>query len=299
MEYGHRSVLLHEVIDELDLQPGDIFLDGTLGSGGHAEEVAKRFGDNVRIIGLDMDEDAIQRATKRFETLTAQATFVQNNFRYLDTVLDELSVPKVNKILLDIGLSSNQFEESGRGFTFKEDQPLLMSFKKNPSEEDLTAETILNEWSEETLETILRGFGEEQFAKRIAQAIVAVRELSPIKTTHELVAIVSEAVPGWYRRRKIHPTTKTFQALRIAVNDELEALKEGIRKGFERLEPKGRMAVISFHSLEDRIVKNFFKDKQGEGVAHILTKRPITPQDKELEENRRARSAKLRVIEKI
>jgi 16S rRNA (cytosine1402-N4)-methyltransferase len=298
MEYGHTSVLLHKSIDSLDLHQGETFLDGTLGSGGHTEEVLKRFGNNVRIIGIDQDEDALERARTRFSTYNGNITLVHNNFRNLDTVLDELKIDKVHKILLDIGLSSNQFEESGRGFSFQKEEPLIMSFKKELSEEDLTAATILNEWSEETLEIILRGYGEEQFAKRIAKAIVATREIEPYKTTSQLVATIMEATPAWYHHRKIHPATKTFQALRIAVNDELEALKSGLAKGFKRLHSGGRIAVISFHSLEDRIVKNFFRDKHKEGSAVLITKKPLEADDQELTENRRARSAKLRVLQK-
>ncbi len=297
-EYGHTSVLLQEAIDGLDFHPGDIFLDGTLGSGGHSEEVVKRLGERVRIIGLDMDQDALTRAETRFKTMKADATFSQGNFRNLDTILLSLGTPRVNKILLDIGLSSNQFEESGRGFSFQKDEPLEMTFKKEPKDEDITAKTIVNEWSLETLTTIIERYGEERFAHRIATAIVASREIEPIETTFELVDVITEATPAWYHHRKTHPATKTFQALRIAVNDELQALQEGLQKGFEQLAPGGRMAIISFHSLEDRIVKNYFKEKQKEEVADIITKRPLTATPLELETNRRARSAKLRILVK-
>ncbi len=298
MEYGHISVLLHEVVDGLDFQKDDIFIDGTLGSAGHCEEAVKRFGSSIKIIGLDMDEDALARASLRFKKLKADATFVQANFRNLDQVILDLKLSKVNKILLDLGLSSNQFEESGRGFSFQKDEPLTMTFKKNPTEEDLTAAIIVNEWSEETLTTLFRGYGEEQFAYKIAKAIVASREEKPIETTQELVDIIFNATPAWYHHRKTHYATKTFQALRITVNDELTALQEGLKKGFEALAPEGRIAVISFHSLEDRIVKHFFKDKQTEGLATLITKKPIVPAEVELKENRRARSAKLRILVK-
>ncbi len=298
MEYGHTTVLLQQSIDSLDLQAGDIFLDGTLGSGGHSEEVLKRYGKNVRIIGLDQDEDALARSRARFSKYDGNVELKHQNFRHLDTVLNELKIEKVHKILLDIGLSSNQFEESGRGFSFQKDEPLSMSFKKNPSEEDLTAATILNEWSEDTLEIILRGYGEESFARKIAKGIINFREVKPIETTSELVEIVHDSTPGWYHHRKTHPATKTFQAIRIAVNDELEALKEGLIKGFDRLAPGGRFAVITFHSLEDRIVKNFFRDKAKDEEGTLITKKPITPTDAELKTNRRARSAKLRIIQK-
>ncbi len=298
IEYGHTTVLLQESIDGLDFHPGDILVDGTLGSAGHSEEVVKQFGSTVQIIGLDMDQDALMRAEKRFAKLDANATFVQSNFRNLDTALESLHIHQIHKMLLDLGLSSNQFEESGRGFTFKNDEPLLMTFKKDLQPEDLTAKTIVNEWSQETLYTIIKAYGEEQFAWKISKAIVVARDIGYIKTTHQLVEVIVGATPGWYHHRKVHPATKTFQALRIAVNDELQALQEGLRKGFEKLASGGRIAVISFHSLEDRIVKNFFRERQKEGVATLTTKKPITPSENELEVNRRARSAKLRILVK-
>jgi 16S rRNA (cytosine1402-N4)-methyltransferase len=296
--YGHISVLLQESIDGLDIHPGNIFVDGTLGSAGHSEEVAKRYGSSVRIIGIDMDEDALSRAEQRFSKLDANYVFVQSNFRNIDTVLKDLSIDKVDRILLDIGLSSNQFEESGRGFSFQRDEPLTMTFKKSPGENDLTAQNIVNEWSEETLRVIIKNYGEEQFAYKIAKSIVEIRKENPISTTMHLLEIIKNATPGWYHHRKTHYATKTFQALRIAVNDELQALQEGLRKGFERLHDGGRIAVISFHSLEDRIVKNFFKQRVLDGEATLLTKKPQVPSDKEIEENRRSRSAKLRVLVK-
>ncbi len=294
----HTTVLLQQAVDGLDIQPQDIFIDGTLGSGGHSELVAKRFNDTVRIIGIDMDSDAIKRSQKRFEKLTANATFIQGNFRNIDTLLDTVGIKQVNKILLDIGLSSNQFEESGRGFSFQKDEPLTMTFKKDLSEEDLTAATIVNTWDEENIATIIYSYGEESFARKIAKHIVETRAIEPIKTTGELVDIITAATPTWYHHRKIHPATKTFQALRITVNDELGALKEGLQKSIQLLAPKGRIAVISFHSLEDRIVKHFFREKQEEGVGTVITKRPITPQEEEIENNKRSRSAKLRILEK-
>ncbi len=299
MEYGHSSVLLHNSIDGLAIQPGDIYVDGTLGSGGHAEEVAKRFGKTVRIIGIDMDTEALARATSRFQKMEADAAFVQGNFRNIDTILDTLGIQKVHRILLDIGLSSNQLDESGRGFSFRFDEPLRMTFAKEAGEDDTTAEDVVNTWQEDTLQTIIRGFGEDRYANKIAHAIVYARAIEPIKTTHQLVAIIKSAVPVKYTKGKIHFATRTFQAIRIAVNQELKALEEGIEKGFERLAPGGRMAVISFHSLEDRIVKNFFRSKAHEDLANLITKKPITAAQDELSGNRRARSAKLRIIEKI
>ncbi len=298
-EYGHKTVLLHEVIDGLNIKAGDVYVDGTLGSGGHAEEVAKLFGDQVQIIGIDMDEKALERSKTRLEKVGTKAEFVQGNFRNIDTVLDALKITKVNEILLDLGLSSNQLEESGRGFSFQKDEPLTMTFKETPKSDEVTAAVILNEWSEETLETILKGFGEEKFSRQIAKAVVLAREVKPIVRTNELVEIIQSAVPNRYLHGKTHFATRTFQALRIAVNDELRALQEGLTASFEKLAPEGRLAVISFHSLEDRIVKNFFREKAKELAGKLITKKPIVPSDEEEKNNRRSRSAKLRIIEKI
>ncbi|MFA5889228.1 MAG: 16S rRNA (cytosine(1402)-N(4))-methyltransferase RsmH [Candidatus Paceibacterota bacterium] len=294
----HISVLLHESIDGLDIKEGDIFVDGTLGNGGHSEEVCKRFGNKVSIVGIDLDLDAIKRSKVRLNPLNNKIHYVQGSFRNIDTILDSLSIEKVDRILLDVGLSSNQFEESGRGFSFQKDEPLIMSFKENLDESDLTARQIVNNWDEENIRAILKGYGEEQFAYRIAKAIVTERGKKPIETTGELVEIILSATPKFYHHRKIHPATKTFQALRITVNDEIESLKEGISKGFERLNRNGRLAVISFHSLEDRVVKQFFREKDDAGQGERVTKKPISPDESEITLNPRARSAKLRIIKK-
>ncbi|MEQ1561357.1 MAG: 16S rRNA (cytosine(1402)-N(4))-methyltransferase RsmH [Nitrospira sp.] len=297
----HKSVLLHEVIDGLEIKSGDIFVDGTLGGGGHSEEVAKRFGDNIVMIGIDLDPDAIARTKERLAQLNLvnlKNHYVQDSFRNINKAVASLGFQKVNKILLDIGLSSNQFEDSGRGFSFQKNEPLLMSFKKDLTEDDLTAREIVNTWDLENIQAILEGYGEEQFAWKIAKAIVARREEKPIETTFDLVEIIKIATPKFYHHKKIHPATKTFQALRITVNDEIGSLKDGVTKGFELLESGGRIAVISFHSLEDRFVKQFFKEKQVEGRGTVITKRPITPTPEEIKENPRSRSAKLRIIEK-
>ena len=302
MKVVHKSVLLQEVIDGLNIQKGDIFVDGTLGNGGHLEEVVKRFGNTAVMIGIDQDHDAISRATARLEAYKCPIHYVEGNFRDIQTILKSLNFEKVDKILFDIGLSSNQFEESGRGFSFQKDEPLLMTFRKDLKEGDLTAKEILNNWELENINTILSSYGEEQFAWKIANAIVERRKIKPIETTFELVEIVKSATPNFYHHRKIHPATKTFQALRITVNDEIESLKDGIKNGFELLNYGGRLAVISFHSLEDRVVKKFFSAKGGsasggkEGI--IITKKPIVPTDEEVKENPRSRSAKLRIIEK-
>lgn len=304
----HKSVLLQESIDGLDMQPGDIYLDGTLGSGGHAEAAlnavkAAHAAGRVTVIGLDRDEDALKRAGERLAAQSAggDATVIlrQANYRDLDHVLDELNVPQVNKIMLDIGLSSDQFDTSRRGFSFKEREPLLMTMEKHPELSTLTAKEIVNEWDEENIADIIYGYGEERYSRKIAKEIVAARAIAPIRTTDELVEIIKKATPFWYHRGKIHPATRTFQALRITVNDELNALKDGMKKGWDRLAPGGRMAIISFHSLEDRLVKNFYKEKALAGEGQIITKKPITASDAELKDNPRARSAKLRIIQKI
>ncbi len=299
----HKSVLLQESIDGLDLQPGEIFLDGTLGGGGHSREVLRRFPD-VRIIGLDKDRAAIERT----KDLAIEVKI--ESFRNLDKVLEELSISSVDAILFDLGLSSNQFEESGRGFSFQKDEPLLMTMTENPGADDLTAAKILNTFSEEALELILRGFGEEKFSRKIAREIVTRREVKPFKTTFDLVEAVESQIPHfasttprlrWASKasRGKHPATRTFQALRIAVNEELTALEEGLEKGFKALSPSGRFAVISFHSLEDRIVKQFFRKKADQKEALLINKKPVIPTDEETKENPRSRSAKLRIIEKL
>jgi len=300
-DFKHKTVLLEESISLLHIKAGDIFVDGTLGAGGHSLSVCEKFGNSVRVIGIDADADAIERAKKRIDTLGKNTNFTTSlsNFREIKSVLDSIPLESVDKILLDLGLSSDQLETSGRGFTFQKDEPLLMTFKKNPTEEDTTAMDIVNNWNEENITAILKGFGEERYAYRIARAIVVSRENRRIERTSELVEIIKAVVPAIYRNGRIHFATKTFQALRIAVNDELGALEQFLNDGWQYLNKGGRMAVISFHSAEDRKVKIFFKEKSKEGIGLIITKRPVCPTQEEININRRARSAKLRVIQKI
>ncbi|MDB5254360.1 MAG: Ribosomal small subunit methyltransferase [Parcubacteria group bacterium] len=293
---AHVSVLLHEAIDSLNFKEGDIFLDGTLGSGGHSALVAERFGDDVEIIGLDRDPLAIERSVERLRTLTSTFFPKQKSFKDLDIALEELGIKAVNGILFDLGISSDQLEDSGYGFTFQKDEPLLMSM--SGKSEGLSASVILNTWDEEAIELILRGFGEEKFSRRIAREIVRRREEKPFETTFELVDAVRAATPAASHRGHLHPATRTFQALRIAVNEELSSLEIGLEKGLAALAPGGRFAVISFHSLEDRIVKQFFRTKTDLGEAVLITKKPIAPSDEEIMDNPRSRSAKLRVIQK-
>lgn len=291
----HKSVLLQEVIEGLNLKDGAVVLDGTFGAGGHSAEILKKF-PKAKIIALDADSEAIKHGQERFSD---KVVFHNINFRNMDEVLKD---EKVDAVMLDIGLSSDQLENSGRGFSFMKDEPLLMTFKKsmkeNPSPETLTAEDVVNDWSQDSLEKIIRGYGEEKYAGRIARGIVEARELGRLTTTRGLVSAIEDVVPGIYKRGRTHFATRTFQAIRIAVNDELGALAEGLEKGFEALQVGGRMAVISFHSLEDRIVKNFNKEKVKGGKAILINKKPIVAGKEELKENPRARSAKLRIIEK-
>lgn len=291
----HTTVLLQESIEGLAITEGDVYLDGTLGSAGHALAAC---GYGAQIVGIDQDEDALARATSRLQS-TCDFKLIKGSFRNLDRALNELGILKVDKIMLDLGLSSDQFETSGRGFTFQKNEPLLMTFKKDPSIEDLTAQEIVNHWDEENIADIIYGYGGERFSRKIARKIVEEREKKPITTTFELVEIIKAATPAFYHRAKIHPATRTFQALRITVNDEIGALKEGLSKGFDRLSKNGRMAVISFHSIEDRIVKHFYKEKAEANEAELITKKPITASELEKKENPRSRSAKLRIIKKL
>jgi 16S rRNA (cytosine1402-N4)-methyltransferase len=294
----HETVLLKETVDGLNLKKGDIVFDGTLGGGGHSEYVAKTFGKDVKIVAVDRDREALNRAEARLKTVGANYSLVLSDYRQIAEVLDSQKIEKVQGIILDLGLSSNQLDESGRGFSFKNDEPLFMTFAEPKDKPLVTAQTVLNGWGEETLADIIYGYADERYARRIAKKIVEAREEKEIKTTNDLVEIISEAVPAVYRRGKIHFATKTFQAIRIAVNDELGALQEGLEKGFAKLSSGGRMSVISFHSGEDRIVKNYFRDKAKEKKAILINKKPIVASSEEISKNPRSRSAKLRIIEK-
>lgn len=294
----HETVLLKETVDGLNLKAGDVVFDGTLGGGGHSEYVAKTFGKDVKIVAVDRDSEALARAEVRLKSAGANYALKLSDYRKIDEVLEAEKVEKVQGIILDLGLSSNQLDESGRGFSFKNNEPLFMTFATPSDLPTVTAETVLNQWGEETLADIIYGYADERYAKRIAKKIVEAREEKEIKTTNDLVEIISQAVPAVYRRGKIHFATKTFQAIRMAVNDELGALREGLEKGFERLVVGGRMSIISFHSGEDRIVKNFFRDKVKDKKAILINKKIITASEEEIRRNPRSRSAKLRILEK-
>lgn len=293
----HKSVLLKESVLGLNL-PSDeeaVVVDATFGGGGHSLEILKQF-PRTKVLAIDEDTGAWERVKEKFEKFTRRIVFYNGNFRH---VKDLVGVNMVDGVLFDLGLSSDELSNSGRGFTFTKNEPLLMSMKVNPSPEDLTAKEIVNTWQEENLVAILRGYGEESFAKRIAKKIVEIRMTKPFETTFDLVEALDQAVPTVYKRRKIHFATKTFQALRIAVNDEMRALQEGLENSFSLLKSGGRIAVISFHSLEDRIVKNFFRDAVKDGRAVLVNKKIITPSDAEIKDNPRSRSAKLRIIQKV
>ncbi len=294
----HIPVLLHEVIDGLQIKPDDVVLDGTINGGGHSVALSKLLGKKGVLIGMDRDEEALKRAQVALKDSPSRVILVNDDYRNLDIALEKNGFEYADKILLDIGLSSDQLEDSGRGFSFQKDEPLLMTFKAHPNENDVTAKEIVNTWDAENIETIIYGFGEEKFAKKIAAAIVARRKEKPIETTQELVEIIKKNVPRWYAQGKVNCATKTFQALRMAVNDELGALEQGLSNGVKKLKSGGRIAVISFHSLEDRIVKKFFKEKKEEGIFNITTKKPITPSREEVINNKRSRSAKLRIAQK-
>ncbi len=293
MKSIHTTVLLNETIEGLNLKDGATVIDATFGGGGHSKEICKRYKD-IKIVAIDQDIGAWEKAKDKFKDCDCKVDFVNINFRNLGKVGD-----KVDGIIFDLGLSSDQLENSGRGFSFMKLEPLLMTMKENPEPEDTTAKEIVNEWSEKSLAEIIYGYGEEKYRGRIAREIVEARKKKKIETTFDLVGIIERAVPASYRKGKLHFATRTFQALRIATNDELGALSEGLKKGYEILKSEGRMSVISFHSLEDRIVKNFFRDKKLEGKAKLINKKPIVAGSEELKINNRARSAKLRILEKI
>lgn len=291
----HVPVLLQEVLTQLNLKEGEVVLDGTLGGGGHARAMAAQIGQSGTLIGLDADSVAIKRTQTALSGALCTLHTAQENFRNFDTVLNTLSIEEVDAALCDLGLSSDQLEASGRGFTFKHDEPLNMSLANSGN--TLTAEEIVNEWEEESIADIIFGYGEDRAARRIAHAIVATRQTAPINTSHQLAEIVKAAVPAPVRYGKIHPATKTFQALRITVNDELGALKEFLEKFPHFTAPQARLAIITFHSLEDRIVKHTFKSWSDGGKGSATTKKPIVPTDEEIAHNPRARSAKLRVFQ--
>lgn len=295
----HVPVLLQSTIEQLDIQPRDVVVDATLGLGGHSREIAKQLDKQGVLIGFDADTNLLTKAQTNLSAVSCQKIFINQNFRHLKTALDSQRVTKVDKVLFDLGLNSEHFDLSGRGFSFQKDEPLLMTLVSEIGEETLTAKDIVNTWSEESLADIIFGYGEERLARRIAKAIILAREDKPINTTSELVQIIRSVMPAFRLHSKTHFATKTFQALRIAVNDELGALKEALAGTWQVLGCGGRIAAISFHSLEARIVKDFFREKVASGEARLVTKKAIKPKREEELSNSRARSAQLRVLMRV
>ncbi len=294
----HIPVLLQEVLTNLELQAGYAVLDGTLGGGGHSKAFAQIIGKSGTLIGIDADSVALNRAKEVLADTKCTKHLVQDNFRNIDKILSNIRITEINSALFDLGLSSDQLETSGRGFTFQKDEPLTMTLSDTLGDDTLTAKEIVNEWQEENLADIIYGYGGERYSRRIAKGIVDARSEGEISTTEQLVEIIKASVPGHYRHGKTNPATKTFQALRITVNDELGAAKKGLNDIMQYLLPKGRIAVITFHSLEDRLVKRLFKQWKEDGLGTIITKKPIAPSYEEIKENRRSRSSKLRVFQK-
>ncbi|MBP6884514.1 MAG: 16S rRNA (cytosine(1402)-N(4))-methyltransferase RsmH [Candidatus Pacebacteria bacterium] len=294
----HVPVLLHESIEGLAPKRGGVIVDGTLGAGGHSSEIAKSVGKEITIIGFDLDQSALDIATKKVGEAGGKLIPVHANFKTMAKECEKLGFGKVDGVLLDLGISSMEIGQSGRGFSFMHDEPLLMTLTNPITETTLTAKDVVNSMKEDELADVIYTYGEERFSRQIAKAISMARRNEKIETSGRLADIVASAVPASYRKGRINPATKTFQALRIYINDELGSLKEGLEGAWKILKPNGRLAVITFHSSEDRIVKNFFKELPKEQKI-IHTKKPIAPSRKEILENRRSRSAKLRIIEKI
>ena len=288
---------MKEVLDQLAVSPSDIVVDGTVGGAGHFREMLSLLGSEGMIVGIDADAEALERAREvvRADTRTdrPRVHLIEDNFRNLDRILDRLDIGTADKVLLDLGWSGFQLS-GGRGFSFQVDEPLLMTY--GSPEAGKTAADLVNSMSETELADLIYEYGEERDSRRIAKAIVEARRKERILTTAQLSDVIAKAVRS---RGKTNPATRTFQALRIAVNDEFGALKDGMRAAFERLAPGGRLAIISFHSTEDRMVKEFMRAQAAEGSGALITKKPLAPSASELAKNRRARSAKLRVIEKL
>ena len=289
----HKTVLLHEAVDGLRLSPADIVVDATFGSGGHAREIVEKLDETGCYIGIDADKTALDK--KKLGSTITEVHLVNDNFRNITNILRSLHIEGVDAVLADLGWRMEQFADGGKGFSFLHDGPLHMTFG-DPKDYPFTAVDIVNTWDEHVIADILYGYAQERFARRIARGIVEARKVAPIVTTSELVTVVESSLPRVALRRKIHPATLTFQALRIAVNDELGVLEKFIKEGFCALKPGGRMAIITFHSIEDRVVKHSFRELVQAGEGMLATKKPIVPSEEELKENPRARSAKLRII---
>ena len=311
MEFQHKSVLLQECIDALNIRPDGIYLDGTLGGAGHSSQIARRLTEGGRLIGVDRDRTALAAAKERLAPYADRVTLVHSNFAEIDAILDSLGIPAVVVMLFDLGVSSAQLDDALRGFSYMADAPLDMRMDKDDA---LTAGEVVNTWPQGELRRILYDYGEERYAPQIAAAICRAREKAPVETTLELVDIIRSAMPAQALREKQHPAKRSFQAIRIAVNDELGAVSRMMQAAVGRLNPGGRLAVITFHSLEDRIVKSEMQQAARgctcppefpvcvcgkKPLVKLVTRKPIVSGPAELEENPRARSAKLRVAEKL
>mgnify|MGYP002527142045 FL=1 len=311
MAFEHKSVLLEETVDSLNIKPDGIYVDGTLGGGGHAFEVCSRLGEKGRLIGIDQDADAIRAASERLSVFGDRVTVVRNNYVNIAEVLASLGIEKVDGIYLDLGVSSYQLDTAERGFTYREeDAPLDMRMDQRGSE---TAADIVNTYSESELYRIIRDYGEDRFAKNIAKHIVKRRQEKPFETAGELAETIRAAIPARVRATGGHPAKRTFQAIRIELNHELDVLENSIDRMIDFLNPGGRLSIITFHSLEDRIVKNRFRINENpctcppefpvcmcgkKSKGRVITRKPIVPTEKELEENKRSKSSKLRVFER-
>jgi 16S rRNA (cytosine1402-N4)-methyltransferase len=289
----HIPVLQKEVLDFLNPKANENFVDCTIGEGGHAFAILERILPNGKLLGIDWTRELIESLMAKAGSLNKNLILVCDNFANLKNIVKRCGFGQVSGVLFDLGLSSWHLEKSGRGFSFSRDEPLDMRFQGG-----VTAQEIVNWWPQKELERMLKEYGEERFAKRIANEIVRSREKEPITSTLQLVSIIERAVPYWYQKRRIHPATKTFQALRIAVNDELNNLGRALPQAIEVLKPGGRLVVISFHSLEDRIVKNFLRENSRKGLLKVLTKKPVKPSAEEVKVNPRSRSARLRAAVK-
>lgn len=312
MEFNHTSVLRDETIEELHIRPDGIYVDGTLGGGGHSYEICKRLSKKGRLIGIDQDADAIQAASERLAEFSDRVTIVRSNYSDMAGVLSRLGIDHADGIILDLGVSSFQLDTPERGFTYRsEDAPLDM---RMDDRQKLTAKDIVNQYSEMELFRIIRDYGEDRFAKNIAKHIVAERAKKPIETTGDLNAIIKAAIPMKVQVTGGHPSKRTFQALRIELNHELDVLQDNLDTMIDLLNPSGRICIITFHSLEDRIVKSNFKKNENpctcpsnfpvcvcgnKSKGHVVTRKPILPSEEELEVNKRSKSAKLRVFERI
>ncbi|RZT00679.1 16S rRNA (cytosine(1402)-N(4))-methyltransferase RsmH [Cuneatibacter caecimuris] len=311
MEFAHTSVLLEETIDQLNIRPDGIYVDGTLGGGGHSCEILKHLTEGGMLIGIDQDEAAIRAASERLAVFGGKAAIYRRNYCEIQEVLAEAGVGKVNGIVLDLGVSSYQLDEAERGFSYREDAPLDMRMDRR---QELTARDIVNQYEEGALYRVIRNYGEDRFAKNIAKHIVQARQKKPIETTDELTEIIKAAIPARVRATGGHPSKRTFQAIRIELNRELDVLEQSVDRMIEALAPGGRLCIITFHSLEDRIVKVKFRENENpctcppdfpvcvcgkKSRGHVVTRKPILPAEEELENNPRAQSAKLRVFEKI